>query len=233
MFKINTSQEVIADNTGGGGKFIGSSGIYDVTINFASVAVSAAGSEQFAFNLDYNGNDQTIYGPYYKGKNKPDGSEGDYLEIGTKLYTTLGVVAGLDDGDEFTTEPEKHEVGKDNKEVEFDVIQELTGLDIKLQVQMEYSVYKDAIQERPVIRAFFRADGASAEEIVNDGEIGKRLATVEEKYAHKDSFRDGLTEEDVAAWIEGGRGKGGSKATPAPKTKSASAKTGSMFGKKK
>lgn len=209
---------------GGGSSFIGSSGVYDVTVNFASVGVTAAGAESINFNLEYNGNGQTIYGPYYRGTN------GDYLDIGTRLYTTLGVISGLEDGDEFTVETETHEVGKDNKEMDFDVIQELTDLNIKMQVQAEYSLFKDAIKEKMVIRSFFREDGASAEEIINDGEVGKRLAMVEEKYAANVSYKDGLTEEDVAEWIKGGRGKGGSS-TPAPK-KSAAAKSSNLFKKK-
>ena len=219
---MTVNEETVKEG-GTGRSFIGSSGIYDVTINFASVGVTSGGAESINFNLEYNGNNQTLYGPYYKGK------DGNFLEIGTKLYTTLGVIAGLEDGDEFTVEPETHEVGKDNKEVEFDVIQELSDLNIKVQVQAEYSEYEGNIQERMVIRSFFREDGASAEEIVNDGEVGKRLAMVEEKFASNISYRDGLTPEDVDAWIKGGRGKGGASA-PTPK-RSGSAKTGGLFKK--
>lgn len=219
---MNVNPDTIKEG-GNGSSFIGSSGVYDVTINFASVGVTANGAESINFNLEYNDNSQTIYGPYYKGK------DGNYLDIGVKLYTTLGVIAGLDDGEEFTIESETHEVGKDNKSVDFDVIQELTDLNIKMQIQAEYSMYEGNIQERMVIRSFFREDGASAEEIVNDGEVGKRLAMVEEKYASNVSYRDGLTPEDVDAWVKGGRGKGGAS-TPAPK-KSASANTGKLFGK--
>lgn len=223
MFKMKVNAESVKES-GGGASFIGSSGIYDVTINFASIGVTKNGAESINFNVDYNGNSQTIYGPYYKGK------DGNYLDIGTKLYTTLGVIAGLEDGDEFTVETEEHTVGKDNKEMEFDVIQELTDLNIKMQIQAEYSMHEDKIRESMVIRSFFREDGASAEEIVNDGEVGKRLAMVEEKFANNISYRDNLTPEQVEEWIKGGRGKDGSSA-PAPK-KSASAKTGGMFKKR-
>lgn len=226
MFKINTAQDMISDTSNTNQTFIGSSGVYDVEINFASIAVAASGAEQIVFNLNYNNKQQTIYGPFYKGK------DGSYLDIGTKLYTTLGVIAGLEDGDEFTVEPETHEVGKDNKELELDVIQELTELPIKVQVQMEYSVYQGNIQERPVIRAFFNEEGASAEEIINGGETGKRLATILDKFADKNSYRDELTKEDVDAWIADGRNKN-KASTPAPKAKSASAKTGGMFSKKR
>ncbi len=223
MFKIKTDNQSISESSGA--SFIGSSGIYDVTINFASVAVTANGAEQMVFNVDYNGNGQTFYGPYYKD------TKGNYLDIGVKLYTTLGVISGLEDGDEFTIESESHEVGKDKESKEFDVVQELTDLNIKLQVQAEYSIYKDNIQERMAIRSFFREDGASAEEIVNDGDTGKRLAMVEEKYASNISYRDGLTPEAVEEWVKAGRGKGGASGTPTPK-KSAGAKTGSLFKKK-
>lgn len=223
MFKIKTDKQSISESSGS--SFIGSSGVYDVLINFAAVNVSKGGAESISFNVDYSGNGQTFYGPYYKSK------AGDYLDIGTKLYTTLGVISGLEDGDEFSIEAETHEVGKDNKEVEFDVVQELSDINIKMQVQAEYTLYEGNIQERMVIRSFFREDGASAEEIVNDGEVGKRLAMVEEKYASNISYRDGLTPETVEEWIKNGRGKGGGSATPTPK-KSAGAKSGNLFKKK-
>lgn len=224
MFKLKVDSQSVKES-GGGASFIGSSGVYDVKINFASVGVTKGGAESINFNVEYNGNNQTFYGPYYKSKN------GEYLDIGVKLYTTLGVIAGLEDGEEFTVETEEHAVGKDNKLVEFDVLQELTDLNVKVQIQAEYSLYDGQIRENMVIRSFFREDGASAEEIVNDGEIGKRLAMVEEKYASNISYRDNLTPEQVEEWIKNGRGKNGA-ATPEPK-KSSAAKTGSLFKKSK
>lgn len=223
MFKISTSQDAIKDASGA--SFIGGSGVYDVTINFASVNVTKNGAERFVFNVDYNGNNQTIYGPIYK---KVDGT---YNDSGVRTYMQLGVIAGLGDGDQFTISKESHKVGKDQVEQEFDVVDELAELPVKLQITAEYSIYEGQIQENLNIRSFFREDGATADEIINDGEIGKRLAVVLEKYATNVTYRDGLTEEDITAWkAERRSGKPGTKA-PAAKTAS-KPKTGTLFGKK-
>jgi len=130
MFKISTSQDAIKDSTGA--SFIGKSGVYDVTINFASVNVAASGAEQFVFNVDYNGNSQTLYdAPYYKLK------DGSYSDSAVRLYTQLGVIAGLDDGDEFTIVQETHKVGREQTPKEFDIVEELSGLPVKVQITAE------------------------------------------------------------------------------------------------
>lgn len=225
MFKISTDASVVTENSGGTSNFIGQSGVYDVTINFASIAVSKRGAEQVVFNVNYKGNDQTIYGPYYKD------TSGKYNDISVKLYNNLGIIAGLRDGDEPTVEPQLHKVGKDQKEVELDVITDFTDLPIKLQVQAEYSMYEGNIQERFNILGFFSEDGATAEEILNGGEIGKRLAIVEENYASNVSYRGDVTEEMVKEWQALKRsGKKAAAKTPTAKT---TAKAGSIFAKKK
>lgn len=218
-FKINTDPKAVADNSGG--NFMSSSGIYDVTINFASIAVSKNGAESVNFNFDHNGNPVTIYGPYVTS------TAGDPLEIGMNLINKLGVIAGLGDGDELDVEEETHKVGKDQKPMEFSVITNFSDLPIKVRVQEEYSINPntDQIRKAMVIKSFFREDGASAEEIINDTEVGKRLALEEEKYASNITFRDGLTPEDVEQWkkdqaaARASGGSGGAKSTP--KTKAA------------
>ena len=223
MFKINTSKEMLSQSTGGG-NFISTSGVYDVTLNFVSIGTSdKSKAEQFVFNVDYNGNSQTFYGPYYQ---KADGSPN---ESGIKLYTQLGVIAGLTDGDQFNFSEESHKVGREQKEETFTVVDELSELPVKIQITAEYSKYQGETKERMNIRAFFREDGASADEIVNDGEIGKRLAEVLDKYADNVTYKDGLTAEDVAEWKASKSTKGDSGPTPkvAPK-----AKTSNLFGKR-
>lgn len=226
MFKITTDKSVIADQTGGG-NYISTSGVYPVTINFASVAESKNGAQNIVFNVKYNGNDETIYGPYFTN------NDGSSNTIGENLYVTLGIIAGLGDGDEFTVEEESHKVGKDQKEVDLNVIQELTGLDVQMHIQYEYSMYNGEIQERRNIRAFFSEDGASAEELINGDNQGKRLEQVLEKYASNITYKDGLDAEAVAEWKASKR-SGSAKSTPKPKaTKSASARAGSIFTNKK
>lgn len=219
-FKVNTSNNAIQES---GSSYIAKSGIYDVTIDFASIAVSSGGAESINFNLDYNGNKQTIYGPYVTDK------AGNTLEIGAKLINKLAIITGMTDGDDFQVEQEEHAVGKDNKPQEFAVITNFSDLPIKIRLQEEYAINPKTqeIRKSLVIKSFFRADGASAEEIVNDSEVGKRLTLETEKYADNITYRDNLTAEDIENWKQSK-----SSGTPTPTKKAAPAvnkPSGSLF----
>ena len=225
ILSVNRTKEAVKDG-GAGGSYISESGIYDVTIKFASIDVSKGGAKSVNFNLDYNGNPITIYGPYITSK------AGDPLDIGLGLVRDkLGIIAGVD-GD-LTIEEEEHSVGKDNKLQEFSVITDYSDLPVKVRIQMEYSVYKGEIRQRKVIKNFFREDGASAEEILaiengEDAEIGKRLAYETEKFADNITYKDDLTAEDIAEWKANKSSKAPAKS--APKTSGSAANK--LFGKK-
>lgn len=220
--KISFDKKVVADHSGS--SFINKSGVYPITINFVSVSEAKTGSQSVNFNITYEGNTQTLWGPYITNK------EGEQLEKGTNLLIKLGIIAGMEEGDEFTLVEEEHAVGKDNKVQEFVVIDELSDLECIVHVQEEYSLWDDKIQQRLDIRNFFRSDGASAEEIVEDGEIGKQLALVKEKYADKVTYKDGLTAEDIEKWKADGYGKGKSKESSS--SSSSSKRKSKLFGKK-
>lgn len=234
-FKISFSKDAIADSTG---SFISASGIYPVVIKFASVAVSRNGAQSVNFNVSYQGNDQTIYGPYIADK------EGNELEIGLKLINKLGVIAGMGEGDELEVETETHVVGKDKKAQEFSVITNFTDLPVKMRLQEVYSRNPDTgeITSKLDIKSFFREDGATAEEIINETEIGKRLATEQEKYADNITYADSRknagdapTPEEVAEWktakAEARKGTATTNAKTPPKATVSKAKTGSLFVK--
>jgi hypothetical protein len=200
--KISTSADTIEETTGA--NFIGSSGVYPIHINFANLTPSntnGSKAEQVNFNIDYNGNSQVLYGPYVQKK------DGNVNEIGYGLLVKLGVIAGMVDGDDFQFSEETHPVGKDNKQTDFTVIDQLSDFSVYVHVQEEYSRYEGKIRQNLVIKAFFDENGASAEELVNDAEIGARFALVEEKYANNITYKDDLTEDDIKKWIAGGRGK--------------------------
>lgn len=226
-FKVSTSKEALQE-TGGGSSYISKSGIYDVTIKFASLDVTENGAESVNFNLDYNGNSQTVYGPYVTN------TDGNTNDIGAKLINKLAVIAGMEEGDDFEIEEETHNVGKDNKPQEFAVITNFSDLPIKIRLQEEYYIpekgqNKGKIQKRMVIKNFFRADGASAEEIVNESEIGKRLATEQEKYASNVTYRNNLTPEDVEAWKAEKAAESSGKPTPKPSSSAKPKAGGSIF----
>ena len=198
MFTISTSKEALA--TQSTAQWISKSGIYDVTIKFASVDVSSGGAKSVNFNIDYNGNSQTIYGPYIYDKQEQP------LEIGLKLINSVAILAGMRGG-KPTMEVETHNVGKDNKPQEFNVITEFSDLPIKVRLQEEYAINPNTkeIRKSLVPKAFFSAEGASAAEIIaqESGEavtIGKDLEK-QQKYADNITYRDSLTKEDVDQWL--------------------------------
>ena len=215
-FKVNTKLAVQSESSGAGSAYINRTGVYDATIKFASISTSANGSHSLNFNLELpTGETQTIYGPRLT---KNDGTP---LDIGMGLFTSLCVIAGLSDGDEPTYVEETHKVGKDNKNQEFLVIEEMSGLPIKLRVQRTFTKWEGNIKANPEIKSFFREDGASAREIVEGTEVGVRLAYETEKFT-QDSYRDDITPEEAEAWLkeqaEARKGTG-AKSTPKPTVK--------------
>lgn len=222
ILAVNRTKEAVKD--GGGSSFINKSGIYDVIIKFASIDVSKNGAKSVNFNVLYNNNQQTIYGPYITDRND------NPLDIGLGLVRDkLGVIAGVDGSLEI--EEETHNVGKDNKPQTFSVITNFTDLPVKMRIQMEYSINPNTkeIQERKVIKSFFREDGASAEEILSlengeEVEIGKRLAFETERFANNITYAesskgagDAPTPEEVEAWLEARRTGKAAPAKSAPK----------------
>ena len=219
MFKISKKEEAIKDTDAS--TFIGKSGIYDVVINFVSVEVTKNGATQVNFNISYNGNDQVIYGPYIYNR---DGSEN---KIGIQLMNKLGIIAGMEDGEQPDIQQEVHNVGKDNKPVEFNVITQFSDLPVKMRVQEEYTKYNGEIRSRLVIKSFFAENGASAEEIVKSEEPGARLALEQEKYASNVTYRDGLTPEEVEEWKANKRSN-----TSTPKPAQTNTPARKLFGQK-
>ena len=225
MFTITTDKAAIS-TSGGGSSIVNKSGIYDATIKFASVDTSTKGAKSVNFNLDVNGTNQTIYGPYiYDRDGKP-------LEIGLKLINQLAILAGLRDGDHPTIETETHNVGRDNKATDFEVITDFTDLPIKVRIQMEYSMYEGNISERKNIKAFFSADGASPAEIIarENGDsvtIGKDLEK-QQKYVDNVTYKDLLTKEDVDQWLANKANKS-NNTTPKPTPAVVNKPAGSLF----
>jgi len=218
---ISTSQDALKD--AGGSSFIGTEGIYDVTLNFVSISTTKNGAKQVDFNIDYKGNSQVIYGPIIVNKDEK------VNEIGMSLINKLGVIVGLGEGDELNVETETHKVGKDNKSQDFEVITDFSGQDVKLRVQREYTRYNGEIQRSLVIRNVFRADGASAAEITNEGEVGKQMALELEKYCAAPSYKDGVTPEEATAFDAS---KASAAKTGASPVSTVTGKKTSMFGAK-
>lgn len=220
-FTVTRTAESVKESGGDSG-YINKSGIYDVVINYVQVAETKNGAYQLNFNVNNGGMDQTIYGPYLVNK------DGKMNEITQRLLDRLCTVAGMENNQELETEEVTVPMGKDKKPTDIHIFPELSELSVKMRIQMEYSLYNDNIQERRNIRAFYREDGATAAEIETGEGIGKRIALDEEKYASNVTYKDGLTEEDVAAWIKE-RIESASNKADTPKAKTTAKRP--LFGK--
>lgn len=222
--KLSVSKDANDIKDSSGGAFINRSGIYEVQMNYVQLAETKNGACQINFNVTHQDMAQTIYGPILLGK------DGKKNEITYRLLNRLCVLAGMEHGQDIETETTEIPVGKDQKLMEMEIIPELSDIPVIMWVQMEYSVYNNEIQERKVVKAFYREDGATVAEAEANENIGQNLASVKEKFASNVTYRDGLTEDDVQEWIKARvQASGGKKSTPTVKTKASSKRP--LFGK--
>lgn len=198
FFKIDTSEENIRDFNGEGGAYISKSGIYDVVIKDVIVDKTQNGSEFLNLFIEHQGQEQPIFQAMRLTNN--DGSP----NLGMKLFTKLAVILGGTDGQEIADPVSRMvPIGKGGEEKECMVLEEFDDMPVKIRIQMEYSIYDGKIRENKVVRNFYRfTDNATASEIINNSEEkGKQFAN-DEEYADKVSYKDGLTEEEVQAWLK-------------------------------
>jgi len=221
FFKAKKTQEDLKQSSGS--SYLNGSGCYPVNIIAPFASTSKNGSTSVDLFVEYSGQKQVVYGNMRITNN--DGSEN---AIGSKVFNQLAIIADVED----ISEPIDAElpIGKGGIDSDVSVLEDLADLDVILRVQMEYSTYNGNIQEKKVIKGFFRAeDNASAEEIVNETEAGVQY-NKESKYFENVTYKDGLDAESVAVWVVDGRpkgtaGSGGATGGAAPKKPA--------FGKKK
>ena len=213
FFKVNQSEAAKAST---GGNYISQSGVYDVTINAITVDMNDKGARTLGFYVTHNDQPQMLYGALRLDNN--DGSP----SFQAAAFNKLCVIAGLED----IADPEEATlpIGKEGADKDVAVLPDFQDLDVKMWIQFEYSLYNDEIKEKRLIKGFYAPDGTSADEIINETESGVRF-NKDSKYHTNTSYKDGLTEESVQAWISAGR-KGS-----APATKTAAPKA--SFGAKK
>jgi len=221
FFKAKTDAESVKEDVGGG-KYISKSGLYDVNVIAPFVVTGNGEVVGVDFFVEYNGQKQPLYGNL-KLTNK-DGSE----NFGAKLFNKLMIVAGVED----VADPIDGELpmGKKGAMKDAAILEDLADIDVKVRVQMEYSIYNGNISEKTIIKGFYRPeDGATAEEIVNEADFGTQLEK-DTPYAENVTYKDGLDEAQITKWIAAKRPKGtGAGAAPATKKPSFSKK---KFGAK-
>jgi hypothetical protein len=217
MSSFFKSSKKAEDVKQGGSNHITASGVYPVTILAPIVSVSKNGSTSIDMYLEHKGQKQVIYGNLRITNN--DGSDN---KIGSKVFNQMMIISGKDE----VSDPIEVElpIGKKEAMKEAAILEDLADIPILMRIQMEYSVYNGKVQEKKVIKAFFReSDNASAEEIVNESTPGESFEK-EMKYVDNVTYKDDLTPEAIQAWIAGGRKDGvpagssaGSSSEPAKK----------------
>lgn len=225
FLKASKSQEDLKQ--GGNSEYLSSSGVYPVNVIAPFVSVSKNNSMTVDLFVKHGSQEQVVYGNMRITNN--DGSQND---IGFKVFNQLMIIAGVDE----VADPVDAElpIGKNGAATDVSVLEDLADIDVVLRLQMEYSLYNGNIQEKKVIKGFYRAeDNASAEEIVNGSEAGAQYAK-DEKYFNAVTYKDGLDEAAITKWIADGRPKGTGAASGGSSSKAAKPSFGAKktFGKK-
>lgn len=226
FFKASTDKKDLQQ--GGDSAYLTKSGCYPVNLIAPFVSVSKGGSTSIDLFLDHKDQKQVVYGNLRITNN-----DGGSNEIGMKVFNQLVIIAGVEE----VSDPVDAElpIGKDGKDVDVSVLEDLSEIDVIVRIQMEYGVYNGSITEKKIIKGFYRAeDNASAEEIVNGSEAGKQYEK-DSKYFENVTYKDGLDEQAVKDWIAAQRPKGtapaGGSSSSAP-AKKASFGQKRTFGKK-
>ena len=193
----------------GGSNHITASGVYPIKVLAPVVSVSKGGSQSVDLYVEHLGQKQIVYGNLRITNNDDSPNK-----IGAKIFNQLLIIADVD----AVADPVSAElpIGKKEAMKECDILEDLCDLEVLMRIQMEYSIYNSNIQEKKIIKAFFRAsDLATAEEIVNEDTPGAGYER-ELKYVNNITFKDGLDEATITAWIAQKRptGTGGESSTP-------------------
>ena len=229
FFTTNKTADATSEfeGTGGGSKYISTSGMFLVTV--LAPFVNNGNDKATAIDLfvDYNEQQQVIYGNMsYTNK------DGGANKIGHEIFNKLVILADV----ENVSDPVDMDlpIGKKGADKTVAVLEDLMDVEAIMQVRMEYSIWNNDIKEKTVIKSFFRAsDNASVAEILANEEgkevvFGTQYATIAEGADYVD-YKDGLDEEKVQAWIKAKRpkqtGNSGNAAVTATKKPS--------FGKRK
>ena len=184
-----------------GGNYINASGIYPVNIIAPLVSVSNGGSTSVDMYVEHSGQKQVIYGNLRITNNDDSPNK-----IGAKIFNQLMIIADVDD----VADPIEAElpIGKKEALKACAVLEDLADIDVLMRVQMEYGAWNGNITEKKIIKGFYRyEDKATAEEIVNESEAGKGYEG-DQKYVNNITYKDGVTPDQVEAWIAAKRPDG-------------------------
>lgn len=189
FYKVNRTEDALKESNF---EYIDESGIYDVTIKFVSVKLNEKGARTLDFNVDYKGSEQVLYGLRLDNNDLTENFQAN-------IFNKLCVIADIDSVD--APMEQTHILGKERTPTQLQILDQFSDLPVKVRVQFVYTNYNNKIRENREIKGFYREDGATAREIVNNSEIGVQLQK-DIPLSKVPSYRDNLTKEDVLKWKE-------------------------------
>lgn len=213
-FKLSVKKEDVA-KASGGASFIGTSGIYDVTVQAVTVDQNEHGAVSLGFYVDLgNDNKQMLYGALPMATY--DNSK--VLEGNQKTFGTLCTIAGVDLETNFEPIEASLPIGKAGAAKDVAIFEEFEDVEVKMWIKQDYYRKKDrSIGESRTVKGFFRTeDNASGDEIINESEAGVRYEK-QSKYFTDVGYKD-VTEDEVQEMIDARKSGGSAPKKPAPAT---------------
>lgn len=188
-YKVNLEA---AKKESGSANSIYRSGVYDIKIQKAYISTTKNGAKKMNIRYRLKGSDKDN-GTLFITLTNINGSENFQKSLFDKLVTVIGLT-------EVSTAKQSVVTKKETFEAE--CFPALENKEVKVWVKFRYTKYNGNISENIDIQDFFRStDKASAREILTKADIGKRYTNCEKSFSITD-YRDGLTKEDVMAWLE-------------------------------
>jgi len=221
-FKLSITKEDVAKPSGGS-SFIGTSGVYDVTVLAVTVDQNEHGAVSLGFYVDLgNDNKQMLYGALPMATY--DNSK--VLEGNQKTFGALCAIAGVDLETNFEPVEAQLPIGKAGVMKDVAIFEEFEDVEVKMWIKQDYYRKKDgSIGETRTIKGLFRPeDNASGDEILRaeqgeDVECGTRYEK-QSKYFEDVGYRD-VTEDEVKEMIDARKsgGEAPKKVNPATTAK--------------
>ena len=188
-YKVNVEAVKKSDNQASS---IYRSGLYNIVIQKVYITTRKQGSKQLNIRYRLEGSNKDN-GTLFISMTNNNGSDNFQKVLFDKLITVLDLT-------EISTEKQTIKTKKDSFEAT--CFPALENKKVKVWVKFRYNKFKDNIYESIDVQEFFRiSDNAVAKEVLTKENIGKRFEACKVATNVTD-YRDGLTKEDVDAWLE-------------------------------
>lgn len=182
---------------GGAGLAINKSGLYNVQIVKAYVKLKE-GTSAKTLNLRVKVEGAEGQQVLFIRQTNKDGKE-NFEKI---LLDKLLVVCGIEEVKRLI--PTKFTY-KDKVYTE-DCIQELENKKVIVQIKQEFDQWEGKINERFVVKNFFRIDDkATAVEIVEQKDFGKKYESLDDEYVNATVYKNGVTAQQAKAYLDARR----------------------------